>query len=75
MAKKIVSERWNLTPEDIHKVGINALKYLSIGVVLFLKQIEAGKSVEDAAQVFWYWGLSSAIDLLTKFSQEKTYLK
>jgi len=72
---KTSSSRWDLSRDDVWKVGKNSLKYLSVGVILFLSQIQSGKSLEDAGQVFWYWGISSAIDLLTKFSQETTYYK
>lgn len=64
------SPRFTLNREDVQKWAKNAIVFFAPALLLFLVSIQAGKSVQEAAQVLYLWGLNTAIDLTRKFIAE-----
>ena len=74
MPETETSPKWKLNKEDVNKWLRNAAIFFSLGVVLFLTQLQNGATMEQAINVFYYWFLSALIDLIRKWASEKTYI-
>jgi hypothetical protein len=62
-----MSERFTLNQQDLRKWAENTWIFLAPALLFFLIQIQAGKSIDDALQAVYIWGLNTVIDLLRKF--------
>ena len=61
------SERFTLNREDVKKWLKNASIFFAPAALIFLINIQAGKSIKESLIALQVWGLSTMIDLLRKF--------
>lgn len=71
--KTITSPTYKLIKADMRRWLKNTALFFSLGIVLFLTALQRGETLEQAGSVFYYWLLSSLIDLIRKFLTENTY--
>lgn len=61
------SQKFEMNRQDWIRWGKNALIFLTPAILLFLTEIQAGKTPREAILTLQLWVLNTAIDLLRKF--------
>jgi hypothetical protein len=61
------SARFTLNEADVQKWSKNAVTFFAPAALLFLLEIQSGKSWKEALVALELWALNTAIDLLRKF--------
>ena len=62
------SGRWQFNALDFQKWSKNTLIFLSPALLIFLLQIQAGKTLQEAFVALQVWLLGIVIDFLRKWS-------
>ncbi|MDQ3008824.1 MAG: hypothetical protein M3Q81_04485 [bacterium] len=70
MKKKVQSERFKLTIQDMKKWARNVLLFTAPSLIIFLGAINQGVPIEQAGLVLQAALLNACIDLLKKFVTE-----
>ena len=65
-----MSERGDLDKQELRKWAVNTLIFLAPALLVFLLQIQDGKTVNEAVGAIYVWMLSTSIDMLKKFVKE-----
>lgn len=67
----MVSKKHQINKIEIERVLKNALIFAAPALIVFLTQLQAGVSFEDAVGALYVWGLGVAIDFLRKWNAGK----
>lgn len=65
------SDRFTLNRNDVEKWLKNTAIFAAPAVLIFLTEIQAGKSLEEALVAIKVWLLSTAIDIVRKWISGK----
>jgi len=65
------SERFTLNRDDVEKWLRNAMTFLAPALLLFLLEIQSGKTTKEALIALQLWALNTAIDLVRKWIANK----
>jgi hypothetical protein len=71
--KLIKSSENELIWQDVKKAIKNSLIFASPLIVLFITQLQAGKTPQEAALFLYAAALQLALDLFKKWANENTY--
>lgn len=61
------SKKFQLNQVDLKKWLNNTLIFAAPALLIFLTQIESGKSIKEASAVLYVWVLNTLIDILKKY--------
>ena len=64
------SKRFNINEEEIMKWARNALLFAAPALVIFLTELQAGHSFDEAFIALKVWAMSTAIDFLRKYLKD-----
>lgn len=65
-----MSKRFTIDNQDFNKWAKNTLVFFAPALLVFLLQLQAGKSVEESLSSIYLWALNTSIDLTKKFIAE-----
>lgn len=61
------STRFTLNKNDVLKWARNTALFFAPAAILFLMQLQAGKTWQEAVSVLYLWAINTLIDILRKF--------
>lgn len=65
-----MSARWTVSQEQWASIGKSLWKYTAPLVLVFLLQLQMGKSVQEALPILYGAGLQLAINFISKYATE-----
>lgn len=71
--KVITSQKRELITADYRRWARNFAIFFAPALIIFLLQLQAGKTIEEALPVLYLWMINSLIDITRKFLTENTY--
>lgn len=66
------SSRLELDREDMRKIVRNALIFAAPALLVFLSEIQTGRTPDQAFVAFKVWLLNTAVDMLRKFMADNS---
>ena len=71
--KVLVSPKREIINADVQRWFRNTVLFFAPAFLLFLQQLVAGKSLQEAAPILYLWLLNTLIDVTRKYLSENTY--